>query len=256
MDENNNKRINATAREAITGILFIFLILILFLYQFGTNKKTISNLELTEDAQGSKENFLNQLEEENGENDTFNKYLKQIYELQSSSTLHNESHNSSENNREIESIINEYQKELQEKIRIPTQSFQLQNISDTYSPKIYRDNFEILYAELKSNKENSESKIFSSQIIDDGTLLPLAEFDKETILRIASDYEIFADKLSLLPTPKSLEKRMTELGTSALNVSFILRKMVAEDDSKIYSLWISKYAENMSVIITIRYALQ
>jgi hypothetical protein len=246
MNEGQNR---GTVGEAIVGIVFIFSILLFLLFRFGTESDSVTNPLAQNTKEITREEFLERLSGSSTQSDLYNSYLKQVYETQSNGT------DSIEKQKKIEEIVNNYQNTLEEKVNIPTQNVTLKNVSDKFDAKYYEQNFEIIFGEFKKRGGTAEGGIIQAQIGADGTLLVLSPYDKESLLRAAAEYDILAEKLQNLSTPKSLEKIATEIAATSLNISYILKKMSEENDTKIYSLWISKYAENMSVIIADRYAL-
>lgn len=245
MNESANK---GTVAEAIFGITLLFLLLIFLLYKFGTNKGTVTSPEQNKTVDAKTE-LLNQFNSPETENDLYKKYAKEVYDAQS------EGKGSIETQNKVEQIVLSYQKDLENETLLPQQNVLLKNISDKFTKKNYEDNFEIIISDFKKNGGTTEAPILSSQITPEGNLLVLSEDDKENILRIAGQYEVFANKIQNLSTPTSLEKIGKEIAISSLNVAYILKKLANEEDKNIYTLWISKYAENMSVIITDRYAI-
>lgn len=242
MDESRN---SAGVGEAIFGIFLIFGILIILLYKFGGNNETVTNPE-TKNETGYLEEKLNNTEED----DIYAKYVKQIYDSQFPIDENVVSTTS------LDEIVSNYEKELLEKVEIPNPTIEIKNVSDKFNPKYYSQNFEIIFEDLKKRDGTTEGQILFSQIGEGNTLLVLSDFDREKLIRIANEYSIFADKVSNLGTPTSVQPKALEIAVSAKKISYILEKIVEENDPKIYTLWISKYAENMSVIITDRYALQ
>lgn len=234
--------------EAIFGVFFIFLILGIFLYKFGTNKDAVTNPEREVDSQ-AKTALEDQFNNPENENDLYKKYVKEIYDIKSQGNENIETQN------KIEQIVSSYQKDLENQTFLPPQNVFLRNVSTNFTDKNYADNFEIIFNNFKTRGGTSESSILSAQISPDGNLLVLSQDDKETISRLADEYESFSEKVQNLSTPTNREKIGKEIAISALNVAYILRKLATEEDKNIYTLWISKYAENMSVIITDRYAL-
>jgi len=237
-----------TAGEAIVGIILLFVIIILLLYKFGSNNNSVGSTVSTDDS--SKQAFLNEINSSSTDNEIYNKYIKQIYELQSSTG------NSIEVQNQVGEIANSYQSELEQKVALPPQTVFLKNVSDKFTKNNYANNFELIYQDFKKKDGTTENNILMAQINPDGTILPLSDYDKESLLRIAVEYEILSEKIQNLSTPKSTEKIANEVAVSALNISYILNKIVVENDKNIYPLWISKYVENMSVIIADRYAIQ
>lgn len=242
MNESANR---GTAVEGIFGLLLVFAILIFAIYKFGTSHDSVVN-DALQNATDTSDTVADL--DTNSENGIYNKYIKQIYDAQTATNTGNKS-------AQVDQIISDYQSELQNKTDIPTPTIVLKNVSDKFTPSNYKNNFEIIWDDFKTRGGTSENKIILAQILDDGTLLPLSDYDKETLLRTATEYEVFAEKIQNLSTPKSEEKIATEVAASATNISYILKQMVNEPDKQVYTLWISKYLENMSVIITDRYGI-
>ena len=245
MNESANK---GNAAEAIIGIVFICILLGVFIYKFGTDKDTVIN-QVEEKIEDPKAELQSEFSSSETENDLYKKYVKEIYEAKS------QGEDSIETQNKVEQIISNYKVDLETKTSIPPQTVSIKNVSNKFTNKNYNDNFEIIFKNFKERGGSTENAILSAQITSDGELLVLSQDDRETLLRIANEYETFAEKVQNLSTPIGREKLAKEIATSALNVSYILRKLSDEQDKNIYTLWISKYAENMSVIITDRYAL-
>lgn len=242
MNESENK---GGVGEAVFGLIIIFSLFIFLLFRFGSNKDTVTT-ETNVDEQ-SKEQFLDKINTTDPNTDIYTKYIKQIYDTQNAT--------GTAKSEEVDKIVSSYTKELLDKVVIPEQSIALKNVSDKFNPKIYGDNFEIIFENFKSKGGTSEGEILNAQIIDKGDILELSPYDKESLLRIADEYQTLAEKIQNLSTPTYSQKLAEEIAKSALNISYILRQMATEDDKKVYSLWISKYAENMFAIIADRYAL-
>jgi hypothetical protein len=232
--------------QAFFVITFLFLVIIFLLFRFGGTSDRVVNENLarenTESSKISVKDFLNQNESE----DLYTKYLKEIYEKMG---------NSSSENLDIEKVVENYSQELSLKTLVPQADFLLTNISTENDLVSYRKSFEKTFQDLRIASGTSESVIFASQIQQNGEVLPLSDYDKESLLRLATEYKLFSDKLAKLETPISLTKNVERVGRASLNVSFILKKIVMENDKNIYPLWISKYSENMFVIIEERYAI-
>lgn len=245
MDESGRRE---TIGEAVIGLIFIFGILIFLIYKFGYANSTVENTDsqATKGEEISQQDFENSISPENtsSENQIYFKYIKKIYDEQ----------NSNGKNANVDQIISQYQDELSQSVAIPEQVVTLQNVSATADRNKYNTEFENSFANLKARGGTSESKIFASQIADKDTLIPLSDYDKETLLRIATEYEAFANKISVLNTPVVYKQRGENTVKNSLNIAYILRKMVATDDKKIYGLWISKYTTTMLDILTSRYA--
>jgi hypothetical protein len=73
-------------------------------------------------------------------------------------------------------------------------------------------------------------------------------------LRIATEYDLWAEEILQLETPSMFEKKSLETVRNILNTSYILRKLVEEEDSQIYLMWIGKYMQIVFDIIALRYA--
>lgn len=235
----NETEYKGSVVEAVMVLLFVFVVLGFFLYKFGTNQNTVENQDISANNSGQNNIFQDQ----DSEASLYNKYVKQIYDAQASGTS------------DISPIIDNYHSELISKTAIPDQNFSLLNLSGTITRQAYAIQFENLFGELKQHDGGSESKIIQAQITDNNTLLPLSDYDKEALGRIADSYETFAKKLQNLQTPIIYQKGVSAVGRNSLNIAYILRQMQNENDQKIYTLWISKYMENMSAIITLRYAI-
>lgn len=243
MNESENR---GTAGEAIFGIVLLFILLIFLLYKFGNNKEIIAADKIIDESKLSKADFLQKLDDENSDTGLYNKYLKQIYleQKQSSST------------DKTDVIVENYKNELDTRVIIPKVVINLNNLSKT-SSKLEKDTYilayENLFQELKKQGGTSENKIFQAQISTEEKLLPLSGYDVESLLRISTEYDIFADKISNLQTPLIYEKKAIETVRSSKNISYIIKQMSTENDKEIYRLWISKYAENLFDIISERY---
>ena len=96
--------------------------------------------------------------------------------------------------------------------------------------------------------------MFAAQITKDGQVLPLSDYDRETLRNIQKKFEDFADKVLNMPTPTTYVKKSKGLIIDARAIAFIIEKIVLEKDSKVYPLWISKYGEYAFDIIANRYA--
>lgn len=243
MNENENNLRRQTVAEAVIGVIFIFLLLVFLLYKFGSNKENVTNTDI-ENQPVSQEELVQSLDDTGGQNEIYFKYIKKIYDAQQTSG----------ENADVDGIVLDYQKELEGKVQLPEQNVVIQKVSPTYNKTKYNNEYEIAFSNLKKAGGTSESQIFESQIVDKDTLLPLSDYDKETVLRIATEYEKFANIISSLETPKVYEKRGVGTTKDALNVAYILRQMVNTEDKQIYTLWINQYSIVMFDIIANRYA--
>jgi len=247
MDESGNINLqNKTAGEAVVVVFFVFLILIFLVYKFGSNNQTVENTNpvTEENPQISKEDFEKSLTDTGGQNEIYFKYIKKIYDEQS---INGKSAN-------VDIIVSDYKNELEQSVAVPEQTVTLTNVSNTYSKTKYNSDYENAFAALQKARNPSEATIFTAQIADANTLIPLSNYDKETIQRIATEFELFAEKITNLNTPTIYKKRGEGVVKNSLAVAYILRQMVTVNDTKIYSLWISKYSAAMFDIIANRYA--
>lgn len=247
----NESEKNEKVGEAIVGMIFIFIVLVFLIYKIGGNKTTVSNPDITQQNtldQETKAQLEKQLSEDENKS-LYNKYVKAIYDTQNSGGQQTA-------NQSVDVLVSSYQNDLLAATEIPNPTVKINNLSDKFSTTEYTKNFELLFAQLKKLGGTEEGNIFALQINPDGSLIPLSQYDKETILRDSINYELFANQIQNLPTPSTYEAKANALAGAAKNISYILKKMSSEDDEKIYSMWISKYAENMSAIIKIRYAIQ
>jgi hypothetical protein len=245
MNESDKKE---KLSEAFVGLFFIFAILIFLLFKFGKGTGEVRNNDFLNEQNlqdQSKQDMIDQLSEDQNK-DLYKKYIKQIYDAQ----------NGSGTAQSVDQIVNNYQVDLQQSVTLPDLNLELKDTSNSYTQKQYSQDFEKIFTELKKLGGTEEGKILSAQIQSDNTLLTLSDFDKQTILRDAVNYDIFADKVLNLQTPAKLQTKAITVAQASKNISTILKKLSNEQDPKVYSLWISKYLENLGAIIAIRYAIQ
>lgn len=245
MNESGNK--NSVA-EALVALAVLFLVLIFVLYKFGATHEVVNNSSIespTLTREELKTQLEDQLENPSSDSPLYNKYLKQIYELQTAKGK----------DADINPVVDSLQKEIEEKVVIPEQKADLKFVETKFERKNYTNNFELLYQDFRKKGGADESKMFSAQIDPDGNLLPLSDLDRENVFLYGDEYENLARKMENLPTPKPLENTAKNMIVSLRKISFILHQMSQEKDSQIYLLWINKYSENMFDIIAIRYAL-
>ena len=117
----------------------------------------------------------------------------------------------------------------------------------------YLNDFEKLFTEFKNKAGFSEGKIFAAQI-SGNKILNLSDYDRETLLRLATEYELLSEQVLNLNVPKVYENKSLEAAKSTLNISYILKKMVDETDEKVYPMWIGQYTRVIFDIIANRYA--
>lgn len=244
MDESQKR---GTIGEAVFGLIVIFSVVIFLLYKFGHDTGSVANesATTTETVADATATLQGEFTNQNAESELYNKYLQQIYQAQTASNT----------DTSVDTIVQNYQTELNQNTTVPTQTVNLADVSATYDKKTYSQNFENLFQNLKANGGTGETEIINSQIVDKDTLIPLSDYDKENFVRTAKAYEQFANSLEQLKTPKIYSAKSIAIATGALNIAYILRQMAQENDQKIYAVWISKYTQNMFAIITLRYAL-
>jgi hypothetical protein len=128
-------------------------------------------------------------------------------------------------------------------------------ISNTVTEDLYKKQFAEVFGKATSSGMGLELVYFISQVNPDGgQMLPLSPQDTESVYRVATEYEIFADAVQKLPTPPSLEKVGEITSLKAREVAFYLRKMMEEKDPFIYSVLFTKYTDAMSYIVKINKA--
>lgn len=236
MNESENTK---SVLPGLVVLFFIFIFLIYLLYKFGSSNQSVVNPELSGD--NSPVTLDQALTDEEGENEIYFKYIRKIYEGQSAGA-------------DVNGILNDYKNELESKVTLPVQDVNLVSVSNIFNKKEYLILYENAYIDLQKSGGGSESLIFSQQIVDKDTLIPLSDYDKETILRVAVEYEKFAEVISNLNTPTSYEKKAVDTIKNARNVAYVLRQIVKTNDKQVYSLWTTKYSSLMFDIIANRYA--
>ncbi len=264
MDESRN---NLTGRsgEAMVVLFFVFAMLIFLLYKFGSNSNSVVNSEVfqnqNQESNLTREEIFEQIKAEN-DSEVFAKYLEKIKSLKD-----NASDGEIDGVQDLTGNIGEeYKKELENKVLLPQQIVKIKGeiLENTYANRAnYLNNFEKLFADFKSGGGFSESKIFAAQITPTPALpqgeggvriLELSGYDRETLLRLATEYELWSEQILNLNVPKVYENKSLEAAKSTLNISYILKKMVDETDEKVYPMWIGQYTRVIFDIIANRYA--
>jgi hypothetical protein len=154
---------------------------------------------------------------------------------------------------EVVSIEKTAEAELTQRTKLPEQIVFLnkETVGNSFAEKaLYLNKFEEYMVEAKKKGVFSESLIFSAQAEN---FLPLSDYDKATILRNATEYEIWANKILDLETPRVYENKSLAAAEDIFNAAYILRKIVEENDRQIYVLWIGKYVETIFDILATRY---
>lgn len=125
-------------------------------------------------------------------------------------------------------------------------------ISNTTTEETYKKLFADAFGKATSSGLGLELVYFISQISpDDGKILPLSPQDIESIYRVATEYEIFADNIQKLPTPPGLSVVGEITSEKSRETAFYLRKMMEEKDPFIYSIYFAKYSAATSYILKI-----
>lgn len=125
-------------------------------------------------------------------------------------------------------------------------------ITNNISEEDYKKQFGAAFAKATSSGMGLEIVYFISQMSQDGSeILPLSPSDTESIYRVATEYEIFADDVQKIPTPPNLTEVGEVSSGKAREVAFYLRKMMEEKDPFVYSAFFTKYIEATSFILKI-----
>jgi hypothetical protein len=232
--------------QAVVVLVFLFCLAIFLVFKFGKNTTSVVNQEAiknnTENQFGnlSKEEILEKLKAESN-SEIYNKYLDKIKDGFS------------------QEVSTQYQTELEQKTALPEQIIFLTKptIGNSYSEKaIYLNTFEALFASMRKRGVFSESAIFASQAgatTSPSVILPLSDYDKETLLRIATEYENWAQQILNLETPVVYEKKSLNFANDLLNAGYIIKKVVEEKDDQLYVMWIAKYTQTIFDILANRY---
>lgn len=232
--------------EGVVVVGIVFVILAFAIFKYGGADKVVTNPDLKDTEEYSKQlnDVLNSGSVEGSENELYNKYVKKIYEAQKSGT----------GSDSVDTILEEYKNELESKVYLPPQQARLKYVGTAFDQKTYLSQYETLYVDMQKKGGNSESRIFASQIVDNETLLPLSDYDKQTLERIAVEYENFALNVESLKTPKVYEQKSVATVENARSVSYLIRQLINTNDKQLYTLWINKYSTLMFDIIANRYA--
>jgi hypothetical protein len=150
----------------------------------------------------------------------------------------------------------QYQKELENKVLLPEETLIISGIilGNGYNERAsYLNKFEELYINATKKGVFTEAKLFASQAGGEAMVLELSDYDKQTILRLATEYELWAKEILKLDTPAQYENRSLRTAQDILQVAYILRKAVVEADDQVYVMWIGKYTEKVFDILAVRY---
>ncbi len=244
MNESEN---TSGASGAVITIIFLFVLLTFAIFRFGGHSDNSASTESTNGKKISKKEFLQSVDSGNPEDEIYNKYLKKIYLEQTKNG----------SSTDVGNILDEFQNEIDTRLHVPNSvsNESLPNIvaSTIFSKTNYNTSYEKIFSESKAKGLTTEGKILAAQTNGGSELLSLSSYDKETLLRIATEYDILAEKTSQLATPKIYEVRAKNTIENLKQVSYILKELAKESDSTVYKLWINKYLVTMFDIISNRY---
>lgn len=237
MDESRGKRGVAQA-WIVLGIIFI--IFIFALSKFGKNKASVYNQQISTSENITREQVIEELKSEQ-DSEIWDKYVDKIF---------------SETKVPPQELSVEYQKELENKVLLPEESLIILGniVDDSFTKRAkYLNEFEILYVNATKKGVFAEAKLFAAQAGGVGVVLGLSDYDKETILRAATEYELWAKEILKLDTPSQYENKSLRTAQDILQVAYILRKAVVEEDDQVYTMWIGKYTQKVFDILASRY---
>jgi len=237
MDESRGKQ-GVVHAWFVLGIIFI--IFIIALSKFGKDKTTVYNQQINPSENVTREQVMQELKNQQ-DSELWGKYIDKIF---------------SETKSPSEDLSSEFQKELENKVLLPEESLQVLGniVGNSYSERAkYLNDFETLFIGAGKRGVLSEAKLFASQAGETGAVLELSDYDRETILRIATEYELWAKEILNLDTPGQYENRSLRVAQDILQVAYILRKAIAEDDTQVYVMWIGKYTQKVFDILASRY---
>lgn len=240
MDESRGK--GAGRAWVVLGIIFV--VFVFSLLKFGKDKASVYNQQINTNEMISREQILEELKNEQN-SELWDKYLDKIFSTES-------------NGEKIsaQDLSVEYQKELENKTLLPEEPLSISGfiVGNSYNERVkYLNEFEATFISVVKKGVFSESKLFAAQAGGQGVVLRLSDFDKQTILRIATEYEIWAKELLKLDTPLQYERKSLVAAQDILQVAYILRMAVAEEDDQVYVMWIGKYTQKVFDILASRY---
>lgn len=222
---------------------FIFVIFLFLLNKYGKEEEVIYNQQISVNENQTREQVLEDLKREK-DSALWNDYIDKI------------ALSAKDKNITPEEISENYQKELENKVTLPTENLFLQGkIVGDSSAEVgkYLNEFEILLENARKRGVFSEAGIFRAQAVDSETNLELSDFDKQTLLRIATEYELWAKEIGKLDTPKKYENKSLLAMQDILQMSYVLEKIVEETDSQVYVMWIGKYTQKAFDILANTY---
>jgi hypothetical protein len=237
MDESRGKQ---GVFKAWVVLGTVFLVLIFILFKYGKDKTTVYNQQINTTENISREQVIEELKNEQ-DSELWGKYIDKIF---------------SESKQPSTDLSAEFQEELENKVLLPEEAIFISGniVGDGYNQRVkYLNDFENLFVSFGKKGVFSEAKLFAAQAGGSGVVLELSDYDKETILRIATEYELWAKEILSLDTPAKYENRSLRAAQDILQVAYILRKIVVEEDDQVYVMWIGKYTQKVFDILASRY---
>lgn len=241
MDESRNAN-GASKAGLVLGIFFLVFIFILF--KFGKDKETVYNQQINPDENISREQVKQDLKSQQ-DSRLWGKYIDIIFES-----------NEAKGTILSQDLSEEYRRELENRVLLPEETLIISGdiMGNSYAEKAkYLNQFEALFVSAGKRGVFTEAKLFALQAGGEGTDLDLSDYDKGTVLRLATEYELWAKEILKLDTPEQYVNRSLRTAQDILHVAFILRKAVAENDDQVYVMWIGKYTQKVFDILAVRY---
>jgi hypothetical protein len=135
-------------------------------------------------------------------------------------------------------------KTLEEQTKLPSINARPVFISDNFDKDQYGKDFLRLFSEATSSGMGGELYYFISQVSpESGEILGFAPSDKAALRSIADSYETFGKAVQRLKTPTEYVPAGESTTKHALETAYILRQMLEETDTLVYSTWFEKYSE-------------
>lgn len=241
MDESRGKQ-GVGRAWVVLGVIFV--VFVFALSKFGKDKASVYNQQINSGTGVSSEQVLSELKSEQ-DSEMWGRYMDKIFEARDK-----------EVEVDTQDLSAEYQKELEDKVLLPEEVLVIQGsiVSNGFNERAkYLNEFEGLYINATKKGVFTEAKLFAAQAASEGQVLKLSDYDKETVLRLATEYELWAREILKLDTPAQYEKRSLRTVQDILQVSYILRKAVVEEDNQVYVMWIGKYTQKVFDILAVRY---
>lgn len=215
--------------EGLVGIGFLILILAFIIFFKSDKSKEVT----------SNKNILGQVTETAESQTQYDSQLLKNH-LELLGKLGDEAEDQKAKSELTEILI----QSLDEKTKIPTFNSRPIYISDTFDKNNYQKEFFKTFNEAAAAGMGLELYYFVSQISpESGEMLELSPYDKESLQRIATEYEIFGKKIQKIETPTDYIKAGETTSQKAFEISYILRNLLEEKDSLVYSKWFEKYGD-------------